>query len=762
MSTEYLGYLQMGNNLIPAGYLNVKEGYNAGWSAEILFAIRSTTDDGSSDPTLAQALGTALVTEEVVPGDPCVVRIAVHSDAKSEESRWVKSWPGYVSSVEPYVSKEASGTFCRVIVLDVINYLGGERLWGAYRGQSAAEIVGGVLSLAAGTEGRATVNPMVPGHAKITINSMLRSSLDFIPYAIAAGQRLSEWLDEFFGLLGIRMEMLAESDGSLTVLLADNAHADNALTMKEIAADADTVPEPDDGSSDGDAPHGQLIVTAIGTYRGLGRRAVLLDDPTKGNFRKVQNQDDYSSAVGVVVSGPHISLDEAATRANLEIRGRGAEMLVVTAASRQPALRPGRTIALSSAVMGVKNWQVSFVEHELSGIQYSNSADLMNADHAWSPRRPSPRPSVTVSASVDAGPSFTANQPVPRDSLGYIHVRFPFSPTISWSDQSARLFDANLDNRVTKDDFAYLIRPDADGEADEDAWHAITADELADRMVKAGQDDSDLSDEHRSEAAALADTSAREQDVIDLYDDKFADPYPDRDNDDLSEEELADRTRLADKRLMTYRYLAWKRALAFEEFGGDSDHDGFVTSIDSAMSDELRAAFADPAQLAKIKAAAEQSQRDEDNAEESDIGSDSQPENIADDSAPQQELVEEYLTLFGDAADPSLTEMATLQRAAADEQWPARVPLQIVQPMAGGLHGFVTAHRQGDICRVAVHTVLHAEITGFQYRSDRDIKDDILSATAGIVAEHNLQSSWSGMVFRQIKDTETPSEESAS
>ena len=91
---------------------------------------------------------------------------------------------------------------------------------------------------------------------------------------------------------------------------------------------------------------------------------------------------------------------------------------------------------------------------------------------------------------------------------------------------------------------------------------------------------------------------------------------------------------------------------------------------------------------------------------------------------------------------------------AMADRWPPRIPLSVIEPMAGALHGFITAHRQGDICRVAVHDPFNAEIVGFQYRDDRRINRDLSDAVTGLVVEHNFSQAWSGVVFRRTEDME--------
>ena len=72
--------------------------------------------------------------------------------------------------------------------------------------------------------------------------------------------------------------------------------------------------------------------------------------------------------------------------------------------------------------------------------------------------------------------------------------------------------------------------------------------------------------------------------------------------------------------------------------------------------------------------------------------------------------------------------------------------------MAGAMHSFVGGHRQGDICRVAVHDPFTAEIVGYQYRDNRAINRDVVGAAAAIVVEHNFADAWTGIVVRRIED----------
>lgn len=85
------------------------------------------------------------------------------------------------------------------------------------------------------------------------------------------------------------------------------------------------------------------------------------------------------------------------------------------------------------------------------------------------------------------------------------------------------------------------------------------------------------------------------------------------------------------------------------------------------------------------------------------------------------------------------------------------IDLPIIEQFAGGVHGFIPSHRQGDACRVVVRNPLFAEIAGFNYRDDFVAKE-FLDTSAGWVVSHD-QDQWSGMIFRS-KDVDDELDES--
>ncbi len=107
------------------------------------------------------------------------------------------------------------------------------------------------------------------------------------------------------------------------------------------------------------------------------------------------------------------------------------------------------------------------------------------------------------------------------------------------------------------------------------------------------------------------------------------------------------------------------------------------------------------------------------------------------------------------AGDPAPADGADVPAA---EGWTDPVNLPVMEPMAGGQHGFVTSHRQGDLCRIAVHSPTHAEIVGFSYRDDRKLGLDVSNASAGVVIRQNTEE-WRGFGFWPDRDLDTAFDE---
>ena len=688
----HLTGLQASAKPVHLASLSLHEGYNSGWSATGVILGRRK----GQRLTAGEMLGSVMASG-VWAGEPMNLSLVVDEGPLAGEA--VRTWPCVVGGLQPQ-EIDFNSAACSVHLADPVSYLASEPIWGAYRGVSAAEAVGGVLSLAAGGDGKPTLTPILPNLPSVRVVNGCRGELDRLPYVIAAGHTLGDWLADFLGMLGLRAELHGTEDGELEVALRDDKPRDKTLDM--VVATPGAPAE----EADAAALMGKIVLHGHAAFPGARVRAGLLDDPTKGSARPLAAR----GAVGTVLADTGLDIEEATKRIYQEAFGTFAEMLTLTAFTRQPLVRPGRLIRLDTPAHGLTDWQVTTVSHLVRDSAYDNDVTLIRGDQSWHPALPLNRPPVFVTAVVDGGGDFDVHEPVPRDRLGRIKVTFPFTPTpVGQAAAELAAADANLDNRVTLEDF--------------DAEQIESFEEAP---------------EHWEQQTAL------------YHAGELDDPYDGRSDDDLTEEELANREALAQQRTDALSYLAYQKAR------GDRDHDGALTGRDELISEEL---------------SAEMTTREDRRAlrEQWETWSSLEGEELQTwltatrltGVTVDEELLAEYGELFGEVDEEEFEELQEDVQEAREEafdaadHWPARIPLSVVMPMAGALHGFITAHRHGDTCRVAVHTPFHAEVVGFQYRDDRRINEHLSGTVAGLVVEHNFAEAWSGLVFRKVDDMET-------
>ena len=605
------------------------------------------------------------------------VNLALDVSGGTSDGTNVRTWPCVVAGLRPFAIDEFS-VGCDVHLVDPVSYLAEQVVWGAYRRVSAAEVVGGALSLATGGDGKPTTTPVLSGFPSVRVIAEYRSALAEVPYAIAPGQRLGDWLAEFLAMLGLRAELQGHRDGRTDLILADSVPRGPPIEMSVVTP------------SGGEAPNaesaGPILIQGHAASPGAPLRGALLDDPTKGSVRPLLRY----GAVGTVLTDAEITVDEAAGRVYQAAKGVLARMLTMTARTRLPDIQPGEVVRLNRSMHGFVDWQIPSVSHEFKNSVYENDATLIRGDVSWHPELPLSRPPVFVTAVVNGGHGFDFQQPVPRDRLGRVKVTFPFTPTPTGEEGTElAVADTSLDGRVTLDDF----------------------------------DDAEIAS--FTEDRALWEEERRKYDAGD-----YNDPYPGRADDELTQEESERREELRLKRDNAITYGAYRKASRFDL--DDADQDGVLSRRDELVSAALSKALRDQAERQRLR----------------DLW-DARHETPVEEGS----LAEEYGRLFGDESD----DIADDVREARDdaelkaERWPPRIPLPVVKPMAGALHGFIVAHRHGDTCRVAVHSPLSAEIVGFQYRDDRKINADLSTSVAGLVVEHNYAQAWSGLVFRRTE-----------
>ena len=651
----------------------LQEGYSTGWSGTgvVVGGVKRK-------PLNPGGMMSAVMARGVFAGTPMVVDMEL--DGGPLDGVDVRTWPSVVTALRPYPVDETRAA-CDIHLTDPVSYLAERPVWGAFRGVSAAEVVGGVLSLAAGGDGKPATTPVLQGLPLIDVVADYRDALAKVPYVIAAGQRLGDWLADFLAMLGLRAELFGREGGRVQLTLADGKPRRQPLPMSVVTSEGADPPETDSV--------GVIAIEGHSAFPGTRLRGAMLDDPSKGAARPLV----ATGPVGTLLTEVELDVDEATRRVYQAAQGKYAEMFMLTAMSRQPRIRPGETVRLSRRTHGQRRWQVSSVTHWLRSGAYDNDATLIRGDLAWHPELPPYRPPVYVSAVVDGSNDHDFHQPVARDRLGRVKVVFPFTPTpVGQQALERAVADTDSDGRVTLDDF--------------------TETEIADFTGNSVQ----WEEERQNYEAG-----------------EYNDPFPGREDSELTEDERTRRTGLLEKRKNALSYSAYKRASARD--GRDRDQDGTLSARDSLVSDELAEALRDDARRDALEDAWQD--REDTPLEEDGLGS-------------------EYGRLFGDDTDGVSADVlaARADAEAAADRWPPRIALPVVTPMAGALHGFITGHRHGDTCRVAVHNPMHAEIVGFQYRDDRKINDDLSGAVAGLVVEHNYSQAWSGVVFRRTDDLE--------
>ena len=708
--------LIVGTRRFKLASLVASEGYNIGWCAHASFAFGVPGGGASRIDILA-----TLADRGLSPGRRGKVNLRVEAEGNETlHNQTIRTWPCMVSQMVPLDSEDDTRAICRIQLVDPLGYLASREIWGAYRDVSAAELVGGAIALAAGADEGPTTEVVTPWLPKIRVRARHRDALDVIPYAIASGETLGEWLARVLGTLGLRAELFAEDGGDTLVVYLTDALAHRGSYDMHIERDGVELSDDEQGRDGG------ISIRSRVAFPGNPLRGALLDDPTQGTPRVLVG----FGPIGHVVQAQGADTDEVTERAWHEVRRGFCEALMVRASSGHPGIEPGCTITLNETINRIDHWQVASARHLVSEGAYDNDATLLRADTAWHPPEAEPRGTVIVSAMVDHSEESLYHEPVPRDRLGRINVRFSFLPPPNMEVAFALAeADTNRDGRVTLDDYDEEKTDDYTANAEE--W------------------------EKKVQAYENGD---------------YDDPYPGIASEYLTEEQNAEREERARQRQEAIAYIYYKRLAApppspedgtqggtADGSGTDGEDDDNPTA-ESTGSDGVSATqtghtgndgtgTGEQTQTGNDGTGTgeqtgtgdggigtgEQTQTDGAGTEQSEEGTQPPPE-------PRR------LPNPAAAADTLETPVPP------EDRWPPRIALPVVEPMAGAMHSFVGGHRQGDICRVAVHDPFTAEIVGYQYRDNRAINRDVVGAAAAIVVEHNFGDAWSGIVLRRIED----------
>jgi len=434
------------NARLPALMLQLNEDRTGGWRGVVRVNPRLVAADDALQ---------ALLQDGLVPGTAVVVKLLVSGRAGSAGSA-IRTWPSVVTSVRTAGSEDvnAPDAVCTVTLRDPLTHLADRPVWAAFVDCPLGELLGGVLSCAAGCDGRPTRQPVLPGLPEVRIKDELRDEVADVAYAIAAGEQLGLWLDRVFSRLGVRMSMAGDPVGTLHLTLCDGVPSRTSLNGD---GGLDMTLDPDREASATNLSLSRLDVKAPSPLRGG-----LLDDAAGAGPERF----GPAGAVGTVLMEPNPSADEAAHRAGFRHANRRLAETRATFASCQPGLLPGRVVNLrtrdpvdrgsgpfdgpgpgnepplggeprrASALLGADRWQVADVAHLCLKARYWNRATFEKTGLAWRPELPREQGAVLVSGVVDDGVS-TPGEPVRRDRLGRIPIRLAFTPAPSSGEGSS-------------------------------------------------------------------------------------------------------------------------------------------------------------------------------------------------------------------------------------------------------------------------------------------------------------------------------------
>ena len=222
MTTRYRASLDLGdgteNAPVPVAGLALREELSAGWEGRAVLALSADTPLG-----IGEILG-AVLARGVVPGCAVIVRLALADEEAPEgdPGRVVRTWPCVIVRVEPEPPPpDASRAECVVELKDPIRHLFPVPVRAVFAGRSIGEMTGGALAVAGGMDAAPSLAPLLPATGPVTIVEDTRESLSSIPYSIACGESLGEWLERVHAPLGIRTELRGLADGGVEWTLSD-------------------------------------------------------------------------------------------------------------------------------------------------------------------------------------------------------------------------------------------------------------------------------------------------------------------------------------------------------------------------------------------------------------------------------------------------------------------------------------------------------------------------------------------------------------
>ena len=377
----------------------VTEVRNGGWVGEVVVLppaeLTASVEDAFFGATVM----------DILPGNGVLLHLL--GTQELSDTNALRTWPSAVLSLQTVRGTREYTPAYRAQVADPLTLLADQRIWGVYVEESIGRIVGGAIGLALGGRGDATLTPAMGTRLPaVEIRESVRSELQAVPLAVAAGAELGDWLQDLLARLGARLEL--RPDGSKVVVhVTDAKPVGEPLSLALVA------------SHHVDEANAALV--AMGAVARENSRAAVLDNRVVGDAERSQPR----GSVGRVIDAMYIEAEEAWVRAAFEEENDFLGSSTITVASMQSNLVPGQRIEFDETVFGTAEWQVATSLHKFTNGLYRNVAKLQKDGTPWRGQRGPIEQGITVTAVVDDGKSSTGTT-VPRDRLGRIPVRLSF------------------------------------------------------------------------------------------------------------------------------------------------------------------------------------------------------------------------------------------------------------------------------------------------------------------------------------------------
>ena len=385
----------------------------------------------------AEAALHAVIDHGISPGESAVVRLNLNGSARA-----VRTWPCVVTSIATRDARRGEDDPAVIITLaDPFTACGNRNLWLAFSDVDLAEVIGAALSATGGGDGMPSRNPVIPGLGPIEIRTDVRETIRDLPYVIAAGETLREWMESMSGLLKIRMELVGLEDGKLVVTITDRSPRVSAMNDKGAIPLYIKMKEP---------------VSARNVWISKPRTAVwpqerggMMDVPSQG----IPSRFGPEGPIGSVLQGAQMERDEGETRETMNnARGKSSQVRIKIE-SAQPGLIPGRIVSFEDPpkdrdgnllaplmIFGAARWQIIEVAHVFVHGGYQCTAEAEKSGVPWHHMQSEvPREMRMVSGILDDGES-KPGEAVRQDRLGMLPVCLAFcahldpGADVSWSE----------------------------------------------------------------------------------------------------------------------------------------------------------------------------------------------------------------------------------------------------------------------------------------------------------------------------------------